>query len=293
MRISAFLPITNAESRGDTYIQAIQSHLYWADEVIVVDGGSTDGSVEKIESLKNPNIKVLTRPWPQTDWSWTEFCKAWNFGLEACEGDWVAAGESDHIFHQDEATRLRAEVERETRRGKAVMRVQKLQSGDVLNWSSKSQMYYLIYKKKFPEICYGFSPEINTDLCHPIWKDGTYEDIPKGKAVVENTEFETLIGGTGATLYNYLWTFKTLEQVITERIKANNAWNKFSGFTEIYKKVKTTDPKEVAKEVTLQLLSVRKKANRTVTLKDQPEVMHDLLFNKLRPYMIGSPLFEI
>lgn len=289
MRISAFLPITNAETRGDTYIEAIQSHLYWADEVVVVDGGSTDGSIERIESLKNPNIKIVTREWPQTNWSWTEFCKAWNFGLDFCQGDWVAAGESDHIFHQNEAERLRSEVERETKRGKAIMKVQKLQSGDLYNWSSKSQMYYFIYKKKFPDICYGFSPEINTDLCHPIWRDGCYEDIPKGKAITEGTEFETLIGGTGVTLYNYLWTFKTIEQVVTERLKANTAWNRFSGFTEVYKKVKSTQTIDIIDEVIGQVMAVRNKANRRIEIQDQPELMHKILTQNLKPHMIGHP----
>lgn len=294
MKISAFLPITNAESRGDTYIQAIQSHLYWADELVVVDGGSTDGSIERIESLKNPKIKIVTRLWPQDNWSWTEFCKAWNFGLDSCDGDWVAAGESDHIFHQDEAVRLRSEVERETRRGKAVMRVQKLQSGDITNWSSKSQMYYFIYKMKFPEIRYGFSPEIQTDLCHPIWQDGKrmYEDIPVGKAVIEGTEFETLIGGTGISLYNYLWTFKTTDQVIKERMKANAAWNRFSGFTKIYGKIKE-EGMNVLPEVFGQIKSVRQRANRKIEVANQPELMHKILLNNLKPEMIGSPSYKL
>lgn len=293
MKISAFLPVTNALKRGDTFIEAILSHLYWADEIIIVDGGSTDGTIEAIENLKLPQIKIVTREWPQENWSWSEFAKAWNCGLQNATGDWVAAGESDHIFHQDEARRLREELQREANKGKAVVKCQKLQSGDVLHWQSKSQMYYFVYKAKFPQICYGFDPVNRTDLAHPIWWDGKsmYEDIPTGTAIVEGTAYEGLIGGTGITLYNYLWLYKNVDMIATERLKANKAWNAFSGFTEIYKHVKTTDPKEVRDEVIRQILAVRAKCNREIPIEKQPELMHGIL-QALDDTMIGSPLWK-
>lgn len=291
MKISAFIPVTNAIKRGDTFIEAINSHLYWADEIIIVDGGSTDGTVEAIHNLKNPKIKIFLRKWPQDKWSWTEFAKSWNIGLRMATGDWVAAGESDHIFHQNEANRIREEVERETRRGKAVMRVQKLQSARYDYWQSKSQMYYFIYRAKFPQIIYGFDPVHRTDLAHPIWWDGrsVYEDVPTGTAILEGTQYEGLIGGTGANLYNYLWTFKTIDQVIAERMKANAAWNRFSGFTDIYKHVKNEDKYLVTKEVVGQILSIRQKATRYIPLDSQPELMHEKIRTQLKPDMIGHP----
>lgn len=292
MKISAFIPLTNSIKRGDTFIEAINSHLYWADELVVVDGGSTDGTIEAIEALKNPAIRIITREWPQEDWSWTEFCKAWNAGLDACNGDWVAAGETDHIFHQDQAARIRQELEREAAKGKAVVKCQKLQSGAYPNWQSKAQMYYFISKKKFPLICYGFDPVNKTDLCHPIMEEGFYEDIPAGVAIMEGTKYEHLVGGTGANLYNYLWTFKTLDQVVTERMKANKAWNRFSGFTEVYNYRKTEDPEEVKDQVVSQIRSVRSKANHLIPLEFQPELMQRKILNDLKDNMIGSVHFD-
>lgn len=295
MKISAFMPLTNSIKRGDTFKEAILSHLYWADELVVVDGGSTDGTVEAIKALKNPAIRIVERHWPQEDWSWAEFCKAWNRGLDECTGDWVAAGESDHIFHQNQAKRIREEVERETAKGKAVMKCQKLQSGAYPNWQSKSQMYYFIYKAKFPKIRYGFDPNNKTDLCHPIWWENgeMYEDLPKGEAIVESGKYEDIIGGTGADLYNYLWTFKTLEMVIQERMKANRAWNKFSGFTEIYKYRKPEDYESCRDQVVGQIKSVREKCNRTIPLEFQPEVMIKKILTELKTGMIGHPEFKI
>lgn len=288
MKVSAFLPVTNAIKRGDTFIEAIKTHLYWADELVVVDGGSTDGTIEAIESLGDPRIKLINFPWPQEDWSWTQFCKTWNAGLDACTGDWVAAGESDHIFHEKEASRVREEIERETAKGKAVMKVQKIQSSHWQHWQSKSQMYYFIYKARFPQIRYGYDPNHETDLCHPIWWEGSMvEDIPAGEAIVESSRHANLIGGTGAVLWNYLWTFKTFDMVVEERIKAARAWNKFPGFTRGYGRTFETDPEKVRAWIDGQLHGIRAKSTRNFPLELHPQIMISKIRTELRPEHIG------
>lgn len=294
MKISAFMPITNPTRRGDTFLEAIITHLYWADELVVVDGGSNDGSIERIINLNDNRIKIITRPWDQEKWSWAEFAKAWNAGFDACSGDFVAAGETDHIFHENEAQRVREELQREANKGKAVVKCQKMQSAAWNMWHSKSQMYYFIYKSKFPQIRYGFDPKHETDLAHPIWWEGDFfeEDVPQGVAIREDTEFEGLIGGTGANLYNYLWTFKTFDMVLQERIKASAGWNRFKWFTDVYKKKFPTDPKEIEEKLRGQIRSVREKSVRPLPLASHPKIMQKKLMEELKDDMIGSPIWQ-
>lgn len=293
MKISAFMPITNAVRRGDTFIEAIKTHLYWADELIVVDGGSTDGSLQKIADLKDNRIKIISRPWEQKDWSWAEFGKAWNAGLDAATGDWVAAGESDHIFHEKEADRIKEEIWRETMKGKGVIRCQKLQSADIEHWQSKSQMYYFVFKAKFPQIRYGFDPNNRTDLAHPIWWEGShFDDLPAGEAILESSSKAKLIGGTGGNLWNYLWTFKTFDMVLQERLKASAGWNRFRGFTEIYGEHFPTDPEEIKRKLIGQIMAVREKAKRHFPLTMHPRIMQEKIEVELKPEYIGHPSWQ-
>jgi len=291
MKISAFMPITNAIRRGDTFLEAIQTHLYWADELIVVDGGSIDGSIEAIQDLKDSRIRIVHFPWNQESWSWSQFAHTWNVGLDEATGDWVAAGESDHIFHESEAKRIREELLREENKGKAVVKCQKLQSASWDMWQSKSQMYYFIHKAKYNnKIRYGFDPNHRTDLAHPIWFEGSmYEDIPAGEAIVEGSRHEGLIGGTGANLYNYLWTFKTFDMVYTERMKAAKGWNAFSGFRNVYNWHFEDDQKKVRIWIRNQILSVREKAKRALPLHLHPAIMQQKIKQEMVPGFIGSP----
>lgn len=303
MKISTFIPITNPKTRGDTYIEAIKSHLLFSDELIIVDGGSTDGSIEEIEKLNDPRIKIITRFWKQDNFSWVEFCKAWNAGLAACTGDWVAAGETDHIFHEAEIPRLKNELTALLEKKKATVTINKMQSAQFNKWYSKAKMYYFINKRDFPNVCYGLDKNTVTDLCQPILKEQDFsfmdyqkriDQIPAGKAIVEHDpETSNLVGGSGVVLYNYLWTFKTYDQVVTERLKSSKAWNNFFSPIDTKAGLWPEKKEKVRLWIKDQIDSVRKKANTFISLEEQPLIMQQKLSTELKDNMIGSPSFNI
>jgi glycosyltransferase involved in cell wall biosynthesis len=57
----------------------------WADEVVVVDSGSTDLTLEIAESF---GARVIQRPWPG-------FSEQKNFAIEQCNGVWVLSLDAD------------------------------------------------------------------------------------------------------------------------------------------------------------------------------------------------------
>jgi glycosyltransferase involved in cell wall biosynthesis len=293
MKVSVFMPITNPEKRGDTYIEAIKTHLFWCDELVIVDGGSTDGSIEKIKALNDQRIRFIDLPWDQENWSWIEFPKHWNAGLQACTGDWVAAGETDHIFHEFEAYRMRDELESRMKKNFAVLTLNKMQSLRWDQWYSKSKIYYFINKKTYPTACYGFDPNFLTDLCQPIFPDGTdIEGLPRGKAIIEQAATASLVHTLGPTLYNYLWTFKTIPMIMTERMASMRAWNKFPGFTEIHNKRFDESEEGVQKMVMSQLEKIENRIDKIIPFERHPEVMRKRIEEDLKPGMLGYGLKE-
>jgi glycosyltransferase involved in cell wall biosynthesis len=61
----------------------------WADQILVVDSGSTDRTVEIARSFNaTVNTTVIERPWPG-------FAAQKNFALSQCTGDWILSLDAD------------------------------------------------------------------------------------------------------------------------------------------------------------------------------------------------------
>ena len=290
MRISSFLPVTNSILRGDTFIEAIKSHLYFSDELVVVDGGSTDGTVEAIEKLNDERIRIITLPWPQEYWVWSEFARHWNFGYEACTGDWVAQGESDHIFHENDAEKIITQLEEAQNKRVAVMHVNKLQSSLVSKWGSKSRMPYFINKKEYGDkIGYGLDRNTPTDLAWPIWVNKRSENLVYEGKVLVDSEMQEL----SVNMLNYLWTFKTYEMILTERKKACYAWNAFEPFVVDHKKLLPTKNTDIDKMLRIEMLGKHRRNTITKSLSEHPKIMQDKIQGKLKPGMLGFDLCNL
>lgn len=92
-KISAIL-ITYNE---DIHINAVLENVKFADEIIVVDSFSTDGTIEKIK--EHPNVKLIQRPF-------LNYTDQKSFALEQATNDWVIFLDADERIPD----RLRNEI---------------------------------------------------------------------------------------------------------------------------------------------------------------------------------------
>lgn len=279
MKISSMMFVTNAVRRGDTFIEAIKSHLYFSDELILVDGYSSDDTVERVKDLNDERIKIVSLPWPE-DFSWTEFATHANFGFEYATGDWVATGESDHVFHEDNKVRLI--LENNLNGQTPVVSVLKKQTSVVDRYFGKARIPYFINKKYFGEqIGYGLDPDKLSDLGKPIFITKKTADY-----FYEGTLIEPL--RTELEMYNYFWTFKTFEMVAKERLRANKAWNKCPFLTKYFSE--KTSEKAVFEEVKTTLLGKFERGVQFIDPTIYPAIMIEKIKNELKPGMVGYNL---
>ena len=89
MTISAIIPVWNGERYVADAIRSVLDQTRKVDEVIVVDDGSTDGTVEIVQSF--PGVRLIQQgnasPGP-----------ARNTGVSASRGDWLAFLDHDDLW---------------------------------------------------------------------------------------------------------------------------------------------------------------------------------------------------
>lgn len=96
--LSVVLPTYNCAKLMERHLASMFGWLELADEVIVVDSRSTDGTIELIrERLRHPRLRIIERD--------RGLYESWNEGIAATTGEWVyisTAGdtiERDHLLH--------------------------------------------------------------------------------------------------------------------------------------------------------------------------------------------------
>ncbi|MEW6413019.1 MAG: tetratricopeptide repeat protein [Candidatus Zixiibacteriota bacterium] len=93
--VSACLMVKNEEELLPDCLESIRD---WVDEIIVVDTGSTDRTVEIAESF---GAKVFHQPWEGN------FSKHRNYSVELATSDWVFIIDADERFVEDDLPSLR------------------------------------------------------------------------------------------------------------------------------------------------------------------------------------------
>lgn len=99
MKISGFTIVRNAAKFNYPVVESIKSILPICDEFIVNVGDSEDRTLQLIQSIKDPKIKIIRNNW---DFSEGEavLSRQTNIALSECKGDWAFYLQSDEVAHE-------------------------------------------------------------------------------------------------------------------------------------------------------------------------------------------------
>jgi len=90
-RVSVLMPVWNAERFLAEAVDSILSQTFEDFEFLVVDGGSTDRTLEVLSTYKDGRLRILTAP--------PGIVAALNVGLREAKGAWIARQDADDISH--------------------------------------------------------------------------------------------------------------------------------------------------------------------------------------------------
>lgn len=92
---------TITKNEEKTIARSINSYKKYVDEIIIVDTGSTDGTVKEAEKL---GAKILHFKWCN------DFSAAKNTAIDAASGDWIIFLDADEYFADDSAKNIRKAI---------------------------------------------------------------------------------------------------------------------------------------------------------------------------------------
>ena len=91
-QISVLMPTWNAEQFLAEAVESLLAQTFQDFEVLVIDGGSTDRTLEIISGYKDPHIRILEAPA-------AGILAALNFGIEQARAPWIARQDADDVSH--------------------------------------------------------------------------------------------------------------------------------------------------------------------------------------------------
>ena len=93
-QISVLIPLYNKASEVERTVRSVLAQSVLPLEIIIVDDGSTDASLEVVRAIESPLIKVITQPNAGVS-------VARNRAIREARGEWVALLDADDRWHAD------------------------------------------------------------------------------------------------------------------------------------------------------------------------------------------------
>lgn len=103
MQFSVVIPLFNKAPHVAASVRSALRQTHPPLEVIVVDDGSTDGSLDVVHAISDSRLKVLTRSPPGSGGY-----AARNLGVHEARGEWVAFLDADDLWHDNHLESLAA-----------------------------------------------------------------------------------------------------------------------------------------------------------------------------------------
>jgi len=96
---SVVIPLYNKENDIQGTLQSLLKQSFKDFEVVLIDDGSTDGSVQKVKDIEDPRIKLISKDNEGV-------AKTRNFGVEKASASYVAFLDADDFWHENHLENL-------------------------------------------------------------------------------------------------------------------------------------------------------------------------------------------
>lgn len=113
MKVSGFTFCRNAVKYDYPVVESIRSALPLCDEFIVNVGRCDDGTLQLIESIGDPRIKIVESVWDESlRKDGLIYSQQTNIALSHCKGEWAFYIQADEVVHEDDLPPLRRAMAR-------------------------------------------------------------------------------------------------------------------------------------------------------------------------------------
>ncbi len=261
MNLTVFTTTTNPIMRGDNFEDAFKCYCDLADELIIVDGSTTDKAPDF--EKRSSYVRYVYNKWPQ-EFNWPLIGQQFQRGYEAASGDWVLHADLDFIFHEKDFDNIRKAL---TDHPKApALSFWKYQFILPDRYNLKSRLVLAVNKR-----VYGDRIRFNSggDLCQPSL-DGA--EIKPDYVAESRIPF-----------YNYEKMTKNADQIMADCGRMDRAFFKHFGFYQL----SNDGSDESAFDGYIRLMRGRfHKPQEHIKLEQHPKYIQETI-NSLRPKQFG------